>query len=207
MKQLLLLWEGKYKPGRSTLTRQEYASEDAVKEAEETDDADLSPSEDDDQENQMSEERYQSAQNQFFSDEDNHDDQEADRDLDGDTEGSERSHRKASDDPDEAAYVISAADWKQTDQEVAGSTKLTPARMAPSLSKVTNRGYWNADSYAYFLMHLGPIDMRDRLSSAFYEHFVDLSRLVKQTTQTEFGQGEVDSLEAGYKAWVKKFEE
>ncbi|KAJ9095930.1 hypothetical protein QFC20_006531 [Naganishia adeliensis] len=76
----------------------------------------------------------------------------------------------------EEEYVFSEHQWKLIDAEVARSTKLVPAQMAPSLSSVSERGYWNADTYAYFMMYLGPIVMRNRLPSRYYRHFVDLAR-------------------------------
>ncbi|KAJ9115199.1 hypothetical protein QFC20_001066 [Naganishia adeliensis] len=47
-------------------------------------------------------------------------------------------------------YVLSEHQWDLSDREVAQSTKLVPAQMAPSLTSVTERGYWNADSYALY---------------------------------------------------------
>lgn len=59
-------------------------------------------------------------------------------------------------------YVLSEHQWDLIDREVAQSTKLVPAQMAPSLTSVTERGYWNADSYAYV-----PRTYRDEESTSF----------------------------------------
>ncbi|KAJ9092704.1 hypothetical protein QFC20_007305 [Naganishia adeliensis] len=104
-------------------------------------------------------------------------------------------------------YIIPKAEWLAMDNELAGSTKLTPAQMAPSLAKVSIRGTWNADSYAYFLMHAGPILLRNRLPLAHYNHFVRLSELVQLTTQLEISMEQVVDIESGYVDWVKDFEE
>lgn len=91
------------------------------------------------------------------------------------------------------------------DQEVAGAAGLTPAQLAPSLAKVTMRGHWNVDSYAYFMMHLGPILVRHRLPEAHFEHFARLSELVRLTTQVEISHDEVVQIEEGYITWVEEF--
>lgn len=85
-----------------------------------------------------------------------------------DGEDDER-ERPASESPS-PDYIIPKADWLALDEELAGSTKLTPAQMAPSSAKVSIRGTWNVDSYAYFLMYAGPVLLRNRLPSAYYDH-------------------------------------
>lgn len=103
-------------------------------------------------------------------------------------------------------YVLSERQWDLIDREVTESTKLVPAQMAPSLSSVTERGYWNADSYAYFMMFLGPIVLKNRLPLRYYRHFVDLSELVQLTTQTEITSAGVERIETGFVEWVQQFE-
>jgi hypothetical protein len=104
-------------------------------------------------------------------------------------------------------YVLSDHQWGLIDAEVAQSTKLIPAQMAPSLSSVSERGYWNADTYAYFMMYLGPIVMKNRLPSRYYRHFVDLAELVQLTTHMEISAASLAKIEAGFVTWVKQFEE
>ncbi|KAJ9092598.1 hypothetical protein QFC20_007327 [Naganishia adeliensis] len=104
-----------------------------------------------------------------------------DKEDDDDTDEGEGSDSDAPS-PD---YIIPKAEWLAMDNELAGSTKLTPAQMAPSLAKVSIRGTWNADSYAYFLMYGGPILLRNYLPPTHYNHFVRLSELVQLTTQLE----------------------
>jgi hypothetical protein len=103
-------------------------------------------------------------------------------------------------------YVISSDQWKQMDKDIADATKLTPAQLAPSLANITMRGYWNADSYSYFMIHLAPILLRHRLPADYYEHYVRLARLVRPTTQVEITGEEVAEIEEGYIAWVEDFE-
>lgn len=102
-------------------------------------------------------------------------------------------------------YVISKAHWKSMDSEVAESTKLVPAELAPYLESLSKRGFWNADSYSYFLMHLGPIILKDRLAPRYYQHFVRLSELTQCAAKGEIRREEVDTLEKGLVNWVKDF--
>jgi hypothetical protein len=66
------------------------------------------------------------------------------------------------------SYVISAANWTRIDTDTVRSTMMVPAQMAPYVKSVTKRSTWNADCYSYFLMHLGPIVLRDRLDNVYY---------------------------------------
>ncbi|KAI5454312.1 hypothetical protein NCC49_004369 [Naganishia albida] len=97
-------------------------------------------------------------------------------------------------------YVISKDDW------ILINTKLIPAQLAPYVKSVTKRSFWNANTYAWFLMHLGPIVLKDRLADKYYRHFVRLSDLTKQATQMEIKRSAVDALERGFVAWVEEFE-
>jgi hypothetical protein len=103
-------------------------------------------------------------------------------------------------------YVVPERQWQLIDEEVAESTKLVPAQMAPSISSVSERGYWNADTYAYFMMHLGPIVMKNRLPARYYNHFVDLADLVQLSTRIEITETEVRRIELGFVSWVQEFE-
>ncbi|KAJ9096484.1 hypothetical protein QFC20_006427 [Naganishia adeliensis] len=104
-------------------------------------------------------------------------------------------------------HVLSERQWDLIDREVAESTKLVPAQIAPSLTSVTERGYWNADSYAYFMMYLGPIVLKNRLPLRYYRHFVDLSELVQLTTQMEITSAGLERIESGFVEWVQQFEQ
>jgi hypothetical protein len=104
-------------------------------------------------------------------------------------------------------YVISAANWTRIDIDTARSTKMVPVQMAPYHKSVTKRSFWNADCYSYFLMHLGPIVLRDRLDNVYYQHFIDLSKLAIVVTQPTITEEEVEDLEKGFVTWVMQFEE
>lgn len=103
-------------------------------------------------------------------------------------------------------YVIPKDDWILINKEVAQPTKLIPAQLAPHVKSVTKRSFWNANTYAWFLMHLGPIVLKGRLGDKYYRHFVRLSDLKKQATQMETKRSEVDALERGFVAWVEEFD-
>ncbi|KAJ9098039.1 hypothetical protein QFC20_006070 [Naganishia adeliensis] len=126
-----------------------------------------------------------------------------DKQDDDDTDEGEGSDR----DSPSTDYIIPKAEWLAMDNELAGSTKPTPPQLAPSLAKVSIRGTWNADGYAYFLMHEGLILLRNRLPLAHYNYFVRLSDLVQLTTQLEISMEHLVDIESGYVDWVKDFEE
>ncbi|KAJ9110410.1 hypothetical protein QFC22_006732 [Naganishia vaughanmartiniae] len=57
-------------------------------------------------------------------------------------------------------YVISAADWQTINTEVLKSNATTPAQLSRKVGSITARGYWNADTYAHFLIFLRPIVLK-----------------------------------------------
>ncbi|KAJ9111247.1 hypothetical protein QFC22_006547 [Naganishia vaughanmartiniae] len=103
-------------------------------------------------------------------------------------------------------YVVSQAHWNQMDKEVSSSNATVPAEMARRLGSISKRGYWTAETYSYFLAHLGPIVMRGRLSKVYYDHFVDLSRITNIICKLEITNDEIAEIRSGLVEWVTQFE-
>ena len=103
-------------------------------------------------------------------------------------------------------YVISKGDWDTIDREVSQSNKTIPAKMSRRLGSISKRGYWTAESYSYFLVHLGPIVLQNRLNKRYYEHFIRLSALSSKLIDLEMDNETLGELRTGLVTWVEDFE-
>lgn len=75
------------------------------------------------------------------------------------------------------------------------------------MEAITKRSYWTAESYSYFLIHLGPIILKGRLAGRYYRHFLKLAHLSKLLTKMELTLEEVETIDRGLVAWIREFEE
>ncbi|KAJ9112909.1 hypothetical protein QFC19_000464 [Naganishia cerealis] len=103
-------------------------------------------------------------------------------------------------------YVLPRSIWDAIDVEVSTSNSTIPAQMARWLGSITKRGYWTAETYSYFLMHLGPIVLKGRLPPYYYDHYLQLSNLSKLLTKLEITVDENSKIRSGLVEWVKGFE-
>jgi hypothetical protein len=103
-------------------------------------------------------------------------------------------------------YVIPEDVWTVMNDEVSKSNEFGPSQISRRLSSVTIRAYWTADTYSYFLTHLGPILLKDRLPRKYYEHFLLLSKMARIMIQTEITEEDLTDLDKGLVKWVRQFE-
>lgn len=104
-------------------------------------------------------------------------------------------------------YVIPKAFWDDMDKEVSASNATIPSQMGRRMEAITKRSYWTAESYSYFLIHLGPIILKGRLAGRYYRHFLTPAHLSKLLTKMELTLEEVETIDRGLVAWIREFEE
>lgn len=104
-------------------------------------------------------------------------------------------------------YVLSASTWKTIEEEIRRSNTMTPNQSVPRVGKIMNKSYWTAETYSYFLMFLGPIVMKDRLPTKYYNHFILLSEITKKLTLMEITYRELEQLQKAIVRWVHTFEQ
>jgi len=103
-------------------------------------------------------------------------------------------------------FIIPPGKWKEMAQEIAASNNLVPSRIARRVQDLNVRTYWNAESYMYFLLYLGPIVLKNRLNEQYYLHFLGLSEIFRTLTAVEIPLAELDQLEHGLARWVRDYE-
>jgi hypothetical protein len=74
-----------------------------------------------------------------------------------------------------APFVIPNWAWENSNTDIAQTVQHIPAQVAPSVKSVNKRSFWNAETYAYCLMYLGPIVLKGCLYVPYYRHFVELN--------------------------------
>ncbi|KAJ9095575.1 hypothetical protein QFC20_006622 [Naganishia adeliensis] len=100
-------------------------------------------------------------------------------------------------------YVIAKQSWDDMDTAVASSGKLIPSAMIGSIVSVSSRWRWTAETHLSFLITLGPIILKDHLAKPYFDHFLDLSALVKKLIGLSIDITEdLPYLEAGLRQWV-----
>jgi len=103
-------------------------------------------------------------------------------------------------------WVICSADWLAINNDVLRSNATTPSQLARKIGSITARGFWTADTYAHFMMFLGPIVLKGRLGDRYYKHFVILSEVVKVLTGLEIEKSQLPMIEKVLVTWVRDFE-
>lgn len=103
-------------------------------------------------------------------------------------------------------YVIPERIWKVMNAEVSRSNKSVPSQISRRISSLTTRGYWTAETYSFFMTHLGPILLKGRLGNKYFEHFSKLSHMARILTQIEISETQLHVIDVGMKEWVDQFE-
>lgn len=103
-------------------------------------------------------------------------------------------------------YVIPEHTWKVMNAEVSHSNKSVPSQICRGISSLTTRGFWTAETYSFFMTHLGPILLKGRLATKYYQHFLKLSEMARILTQIEIAEDQLEVVESGMRAWVEQFE-
>jgi hypothetical protein len=65
-----------------------------------------------------------------------------------------------------------------------------------------------ADTWSFWILYLGPILLRRKFNNhKYYDHFVDLVKLLNICLQFEYSEDDVEKVRVGFIAWVIKYEE
>lgn len=105
------------------------------------------------------------------------------------------------------AYIIPAAVWAHIGEETVSAIRDIPAAFVRSLGNIADEqaGY-TAEGWAFWSMYLGPILLKGRLRSPYYEHFLKLTKILKTCIKFSLSLDEIDELEDEIAAWVLLYE-
>jgi len=109
---------------------------------------------------------------------------------------------------DGEAYVIPDHIWQQIGDETAAAVKNIPAAFCRVLGNIHNdRSSFTAESYSFWFIYIAPILLHGRFQhNKYYDHFLNLVKIMKTTLQFSVTHDEVDELEESLICWVMTYE-
>ncbi|PPQ78936.1 hypothetical protein CVT24_012460 [Panaeolus cyanescens] len=105
-------------------------------------------------------------------------------------------------------YVIAPNIWNEIGLATFKCARTVPSAFgAPVPNIVTQQYYMTAEMYSNWTLFIAPIVLRGRWEQRkYYDHFMDLVRLLHLCLDYEITKDEVALIESGFQEWVTKYE-
>lgn len=105
-------------------------------------------------------------------------------------------------------YVIPPNDWSLIGEDSAASARSIPYSFGPApFNMATKKKRWTADLCSLWTLYVGPIVLKDRLPEEFYNHFIDLVKLLHICMAWEYTDDDIETLCNGFVTWVEDYEQ
>ncbi|QRV80956.1 Transposase family tnp2 [Ceratobasidium sp. AG-Ba] len=105
-------------------------------------------------------------------------------------------------------YRISSADWEAIGRESEAATASIPSYFTRPLGNIKTQPWlYCGESWAFWLLYIGPIVLRNRLASKYYKHFMELVSIVKCLIQFENSTERIERLREEIAGYVERYEE
>ena len=107
------------------------------------------------------------------------------------------------------SYELSKEDWAEICQTGSLSGDTIPSSFGPRMPNLeTERSSMTAETWGFWSMHLAPVLLWNRFSrQRYYDHFIELVRLVRKCISFNLERSEVDDIRRGFQTWVLEYEE
>lgn len=114
---------------------------------------------------------------------------------------------KALDDDDED-FVLAPSVWESIGEATIAAGKATPAAFGAKVPNISlSTAHMTCEKYCIWTLHLAPILLRGQFKrTRYYDHFIDLVRLLKLCLEYEITEEEIDEVEKGFQKWVRNYE-
>ena len=105
-------------------------------------------------------------------------------------------------------YIISPAVWEAIGQATAASGSTIPSAYGARPQNIAqDKSQINADSWSFWSLYLGPVLLRRRFRSPrYFNHFVDLAKLIHLCLQFKITNEEISQIRVGFQKWVETYE-
>lgn len=110
-------------------------------------------------------------------------------------------------DHENAGYLVDTTVWAaigeatlQSGSTIPGAYGARPRDFSDGMSGVT------ADNLAFWTLFLGPVYLEKSISKEFYQHFVELVKLVNLCLQFEVTSEQIHQIRKGFEKWVEDYE-
>ncbi|QRW02459.1 Transposase family Tnp2 protein [Ceratobasidium sp. AG-Ba] len=105
-------------------------------------------------------------------------------------------------------YLISPADWAEIGRETEAASASIPSYFTRPLPNInTQRRLYCGESWAFWLLYIGPIVLRNRLADKYYNHFLELVSIVKCLIQFENSTERIEQLREEMAGYVERYED
>ncbi|CAE6402042.1 unnamed protein product, partial [Rhizoctonia solani] len=105
-------------------------------------------------------------------------------------------------------YLISRAVLTVIGTETEGATYLLPAKFVRPMPNIaTGMHLYTAESWSFWLIYIGPVVLRGRLPRKYYDHYLQLVRILKCLLNLENTTQRIQELKEEIIEYVEQFEE
>ncbi|KAF7329188.1 hypothetical protein MKEN_00179400 [Mycena kentingensis (nom. inval.)] len=106
------------------------------------------------------------------------------------------------------AYKLEPTVWEAIGAATAASGSIIPSDYCSRPQNVAaDRTMCSAETWSFWMLYLGPVLLQNQFRNrAYFDHFVDLVKLVNLCLQFEYSPTDINNIRAGFIAWVEKFE-
>ena len=104
-------------------------------------------------------------------------------------------------------FVLEKAIFKEVCAASVHAGDTIPASFGCRVPDLHKRGEFTADSATMWTLYIAPIVLRGRFkNNKYYNHFIDLVRLLTLCLNYELLRAKVAEIEDGFICWVKEYE-
>lgn len=104
-------------------------------------------------------------------------------------------------------YQIDDDDWKEVGCDSASSKRTIPSCFGPPPFDVAaDKTRWTADLRSFWNLYIGPVLLNGKLPPKFYDHYMDLVKLLHICMQFEMTRDDIQTLRNGFVKWVEDYE-
>lgn len=105
-------------------------------------------------------------------------------------------------------YQLNKKVWEAIGEATAASGSSVPGDFGARPRNVADdKTTCTADMWSFWMLYIGPVLLRRKFQKqVYYDHFIDLVKLVHICLQFEISQAEISKLRVGFKEWVENFE-
>jgi hypothetical protein len=108
----------------------------------------------------------------------------------------------------DCGYTLGGADWELIGALTEASGKTIPAAFGARVPNIAQeRSHFTAEMCSIWTVFMAPTLLQGRfLQRKFYDHFLELVKLLKLCLEFELSRQQVDELEEGFRKWVVSYE-
>lgn len=105
-------------------------------------------------------------------------------------------------------YQIDKKVWEAVGLASSKAGATIPTAFGPRPPNVaSDKVSWTADTRSFWILYLGPVLLARRFKrEQYYQHFVDLVKLLNLCLQFEISRDEIEIIRSGFAQWVQKYE-